>query len=65
LNKRPVTADVIREVCQDFDFPGVNSTGSTNSTVSTIEAMPLQETDPASKDELVSARGPWRRFFSF
>jgi len=61
LNKRPVTADVIREVCQDFDFPAA---GATNLTESTIESMPLHETVPASKDELVSARAPWRRFFS-
>jgi general secretion pathway protein A len=76
LNKRPVTADIVREVCQDFDFPESGSAA-----IATLQPTPLQDSEkvppPApvedggsrgrrgsgAKESVVSAVAPWRRFF--
>jgi hypothetical protein len=73
LTRRPVTADIVREVCHDFDFEASDSPNSAGESPSTqvFRTVPVQPSDRLP----VSAEGdrpldpprvvaPWRRFLS-
>ncbi len=72
LNRRPVTAEIVREVCHDFDFESGQPVEESPTQV--FRAVPVQPGDrlPAGADQdhaAESARtntagAPWRRFLS-
>ncbi len=73
LNSRPVTAEVVREVCQDFDFAAsgiqpvfaLRPEGGEDDLSDAAERMP-DKPAPKPKQRLVGATSPpWRRYFSF
>ena len=79
MNQRPVTSEIVREVCEDFDLPAAVAAASG---VASLEPVALREVDAEQlsaaslaqsnhraashsrpKDALASAMAPLRRFF--
>src|SRR5688572_5239659 len=68
LNRRPVTADIVREVCRDFDFdvPDELLTTVTPDGFRVVPIDPAQRVAPGTaarvETEKTGAKGVWRRF---
>jgi general secretion pathway protein A len=76
MSRRPITADVVREVCRDFDFEGTEPApaggvqGAEVSNTEKADAETLAEQTPRTSRKAGSSvvgdtSGPSRRFFSF
>ena len=70
LNRRPVTADIVREVCRDFDFDAPDELLPTM-TADGFRVVPIDPSLRAAPGEVSraeteksGARGVWRRFLS-
>jgi len=69
LNKRPITVDVVREVCHDFDLQGASRAAGFEPVAVTDEGLRVAAAEDVSTGsqaaDRVRAATPRRRFFSF
>ncbi len=74
MNRRPVTADVVQEVCQDFDFGAAEAQDTAQGAFQVVTANPGDGQGASGEEPVAAPAGerrprehvvaPWRRFLS-